>query len=111
MATVWSAPKQEYNIGDAIANMYPWWAGETLISDKRYEVMSLLDNILWAFKNVLAGKLSNWDDEAAFQAGLYENIDPETTKAIISAIHRPNSSMQKINTSVKSLPIYSFEKE
>ena len=53
---------------------------------------------------ILARQFSNPDNEMAFQAKLYKNIDPNTAKVVIAATHRPNSSMHKISTSVNSLP-------
>ena len=104
MATVWSAPKQEYH--DAITNMDPRWAGETVSAEERDEALSRLAKMVWAFQRSLARQLSNPDDEAAFQAELYEKIDPETAKAIIAATHRPNRAMHEISTSVNRLPIH-----
>ena len=35
---------------------------------------------------------------------MYENIDPENTKAFIAETHRPNRAMHKIITSFNRLP-------
>ena len=53
-----------------------WWR-------ERDESLIRLVNMVCAFQRSLARKLSNPDDEAAFQTELYEKIDPETPKAII----------------------------
>ena len=45
----------------------------------------------------LARQFSNPDNKAAFQAELYENIDPETAKAVIAATRCPNCDMHKIS--------------
>ena len=65
--------------------------------------------MVWAFLRSLAGQLSNPDDEAYFQAKLYKNINPGTTKASIAATCRPNCAMHNISTSANSLPINIFE--
>ena len=106
---VWLVPKQEYD--DTISNMDPQWAGETVSAEERDEAVSQLDNIVWYFQRILAGKLSNPDNEAAFQPELHKNIYPETDKAIIVATCRPNRSMYEIRTSVNRLPIHFFVKE
>ena len=49
--------------------------------------------------------MSKLDDKAAFQDKLYENIEPNTSNAIIAATHRPNRAMHDIITSFNSLPI------
>ena len=104
MAMVWSAPKQEYNY--TIANMDPQWAGETVSTEERDEVLSLLVRMVWAFKSILARHFSNPDDKAAVQAEIYENINPKTAKAIIAATHRPNCAMYKITKFVNRLPTH-----
>ena len=58
----------------------------------------------------LARKLYNLDNEVKFQAELYKKIDPETTKAIISATHHSNRAMHKISTSANNLPIQFFKR-
>ena len=54
---VWLVPKQEYD--DTISNMDPQWAGETVSAEERDEAVSQLDNIVWYFQRILAGKLSS----------------------------------------------------
>ena len=53
--------------------------------------------------------MSNPEDKAKFQAGIYDNIYPETTNSIIAAAHRPNLAMHEIITSVNRLPIHYLE--
>ena len=101
---VLSAPKQEYD--EAIVNMDPWWAGETVSSEERDETLILLVNMVWAFQRSISRQLSSPDDKAEFQAKLYKKTDPETAKSIISATHCPNHAMQKIRTSVNSPTIH-----
>ena len=103
MSTVWSAPKQEYDY--AIGNMVPCWVGETASAEEIDEALSQLANMLWDFQRRLAGKWSNPDNNAAFQAKLYKNIDPDTAKAIIEGTHHPNRAMHKIITSANCLLI------
>ena len=64
MATVWSAPKQEY--GDAIYNMDPQWARKTLSAKERDEALSLLAKMVWYFKRSISGKFSNPDNKAVY---------------------------------------------
>ena len=64
--------------------------------------------MVWPFKRRLAGKLSNPNNEAAFQAELYRNIDSETNKTIIAVTHIPNRAMHKIITLVNSLTIHFY---
>ena len=52
---------------------------------------------------ILPGKLSNPNNNAVFQAELYQNIDPKTDKAIIAATHRPSHAMHYISTSANRL--------
>ena len=66
--------------------------------------------MVWAFQRSLYGRLDNLDDEVAFQADLYKNVDPDTSNAIITETHGPNSSMGDISTSVNCLPIH-FQKK
>ena len=80
--------------------------GEIFISEEIDEVFSRLSNMLWAFQRILAGKLSNWDDEAELQSKIYKNIFPETSKAVIVATHCPNHAMHNIITSVNRLPVH-----
>ena len=96
MDTVWSAPKQEYN--DAIANMELRREGLTMRNQDRDEALSLFTKMVWAFQMIVARQLSNLGDEAAFQAKLYKNIDPETVNKTIAATHRPNCAMHNIRT-------------
>ena len=103
IATVWLAPKQEYN-GD-ISSIDPQLAGNTVSTKERDAVLSRLAKIIWDFQSSLYGKLSNLDNKAAFQANIYKNIDPETAKAIIAETHCPNDAMQDISTLVNRLPI------
>ena len=86
--------------------MDPRWAGETLLTEDRDEVLSRLANIVWLFKRIISILLSNPDDEAAFQAEIYKKIEPKTANAIISATNCPNRAMHDISTSVNHLPIY-----
>ena len=86
--------------------MDPQWAGETFRSEERDEVFSRLANMVWAFQRILAGKLSNWDDEADFQSKIYKSIVPENSKVVIAATHRPNHAMHNIITSVNRLPVH-----
>ena len=62
------------------------------------EELSRLTKMVWDFQRSLSRQFSNLNDEAAFQAELYENIDPETAYAIIAATHIPNSSMHEVRT-------------
>ena len=63
--------------------MDPRWAGETVLTEDRDEVLSRLANIVWLFKRIISILLSNPDDEAAFQAEIYKKIEPKTANAII----------------------------
>ena len=54
--------------------------------------------MILAFHKSLYGILSNLDDKEAFNVKLYENIDPDTSKDIISGTHCPNRAMHKIIT-------------
>ena len=81
-----------------------------MISEKRDEYLSEFPKMAWDFHRNLAVKLSNPDDKAVFQADLYKMIDPETSKAIISATHHSNHAMHAIGTLVNCLLIH-FEKE
>ena len=74
-------------------------------AEDRYKLLSILNKMVWDFQRIPSGKLSNPDDKAAFQAKLYEKINPDTNKAIISATHHPNCAMDDIRTLVNSLPI------
>ena len=80
--------------------------GETVSAAEIDEVLSLLAKLVWYFYRILAGKLSNPDNKAEFQADLYEKMDPETAKYIISANHLPNRAMHELSTSVNHLPIF-----
>ena len=80
-------------------------------SEERDELLSRLVKILSDFHSSLARQLSNPDNKATFQAELYENIDPETAKAIIAANYHPNCDIHEISTSVNCLTIFFFEKE
>ena len=62
--------------------------------------------MVWAFHRSLSGQLSSPEDKSTFQSELYENIDPETAKAIIAATYCPNRAMNKIITSINCLPIH-----
>ena len=68
--------------------------------------MSQLDKMVCAFQRSLSGKLFDPDDEAAFRAKIYKNIDPETAKTIIAATNCPNCAMNDIITSINCLPIH-----
>ena len=85
--------------------MYLQWVGDTVSAEEIDEAFSRLVKMVWDFQISLARKLSNLDDEVVLQAEIYENISPDTTKAIISGTHRPNRAMHKISTSVNCLPI------
>ena len=95
ITTVWLAPKQEYS--ESITNMDPQWEGETVIAEEKDEAFSRLGNALWAFKRSLDRQWYKLKNKAAFQAELYENIDPETAKAVIAATRCPNCDMHKIS--------------
>ena len=73
--------------------------------EERYEVLSKIFKMAWAFQARLAIKLSNLDNRAAFQAEIYKNIDIETAKAVISATHCTNHAIHKISTLVNHLLI------
>ena len=75
-------------------------------SEERDEVLILLARTIRAFKISLAVNLSNPDDKAAFQANLYENIDPKISKAIIAATHFLNGTIHTISTSVNCMTIF-----
>ena len=53
--------------------------------------------MVWDFQRIIAGKISNLEDEAAFQADLYKNIDPRTAREIIAVTNHTNRDMQKIS--------------
>ena len=80
--------------------------GDRRSTEERYEELSWLAKMVWDFYRSLSGQLSNPYDEAAFQAELYKNIDPDTTKSIITAYHCLNHAMQKIIPLVNFLPIF-----
>ena len=69
-------------------------------------MLSLLANIVWAFKRSLSGQFSKPDDEATFQSELYKNIEPETANENIAATHCTNRAMYKIITLVNHLSIH-----
>ena len=73
---------------------------------ERDEALSLLAKMVWVFQRIISGQLSNLDNDAAFQADLYENIDPKNSKAITAAIHHPNFAMHKISISVNRVPMH-----
>ena len=75
-------------------------------SEERDKLLSRLVKILSDFHSSLARQLSNPDNKATFQAELYENIDPETAKAIIAANYHPNCDIHEISTSVNCLTIF-----
>ena len=80
--------------------MYPRWAGETVVSEEIDEASSSLAKMVWTFQMILAGKLSNPDDEADFQVKIYKKISPETTKCIIASTHCLNCAIHEIGPSV-----------
>ena len=86
--------------------MVPQWVGETLSGEERYEVLSRLVNMAWAYQISLARKWSNPDDEASFQTKLYKNINPDTAKANIAATCRPNHAMHNISILANRMPIH-----
>ena len=91
---------RHYQHGPAVGGGGGW-----VSTKERDEELSWLSKMVWAFLRSLAGQLSNPDDEAYFQAKLYKNINPGTTKASIAATCRPNCAMHNISTSANSLPI------
>ena len=74
--------------------------------EERYEVLSKIFKMAWAFQARLAIKLSNLDNRAAFQAEIYKNIKPDTAKAIIAETCRPNHAMHNISALLNCLPIH-----
>ena len=86
--------------------MDPRWAWKTVISKERDEAFSQYAKMFWSFQRSLSGKFSNPDNEAAFLAELYKNIDPNTSKAIIAATHCTNQAMEDIITSVNCLNMH-----
>ena len=44
------------------------------------------------------------DDKAAFQAKLYEKIEPKIAKVIMAVTHHPNRSMHDISTLANRIP-------
>ena len=56
MATLWLDTKQEYN--DAIGNMNPRWAGDTVSVEDRDDALSLLEKMVWDFQRSGLGKLA-----------------------------------------------------
>ena len=75
-------------------------------AEERDEVLSQLSNMVWSFQSSPSVQSSNLDNKAESQAKLYENIDPETDKAIITTTHRPNCVMHDIITLVNLLPVH-----
>ena len=69
-------------------------------------MLSLFSKMVWAFQRSLAEKLSNQDNEAKLQVDLYKNINPDSSKTIIAATHRPNCAKHKISTLVNRLPLF-----
>ena len=65
--------------------MDPRWAGETVRSEEIDDALSQLAKMVWAFHSIIAGQFSNPDYKAAFQAELYEHINPNTARAIVVA--------------------------
>ena len=74
--------------------------------EERDKAFSLLAKMVWVFQRIISGQFSNLDNEAAFQADLYENIDPKNSKASIAETHYPNFSMHKISISVNCLSMH-----
>ena len=62
--------------------MDPQWAGDSVSAEEIYEELSILVSMLWDFQISLSRQLYKPDKEVAFQSNIYENIYPETTKAI-----------------------------
>ena len=75
-------------------------------AEERDEVLSQFSMIVWSFQRIPSVQSSNPDNRTEFQAKLYENIDPETDKAIVATTHRPNRAMHKIITLVNRLPVH-----
>ena len=71
----------------------------------RDEALIRLDKMVWAFHSSLSGKFSNPENEVAFQAEPYKNIDPEDAESIIAATCCPNHAMHKISNLVNILII------
>ena len=84
----------------------PMVGGEAVCYENIVEVLRWLVNMVWIFQRSLDRKFSNLYDKAAFQSKLCENIHPDTTKAIISETHRPNSDIHDIRNSVNHLTIH-----
>ena len=107
MATVWSVPKQEYN--NVISNMDQRCDGEIASNEYIYKPLILFSKMVWTFQRRLSRQFYNRDYEAEFQAELYKNIDPDTSKAIIAVTRHPYHAVHKIITSVNFLPIHFWE--
>ena len=74
--------------------------------EDRDEAFSQLIKMVWAFQRSLARQWSNPDNKTVFKAELYEKIDPNTNKAIITETRQPNGAMHNIVTSSNRLPIH-----
>ena len=65
--------------------------------------------MLWAFWGSLAGQFSNPYGKVAFQSKIYNKIDPNTDKYIITSTHCFNRDMHNISTSVNIMTIHFLE--
>ena len=62
--------------------------------------------MVWAFQSILSRQLFNMNDKAAFQAEVYEKINPKTAKAVIAETHFPNCTMHKISNLFNCMTTY-----
>ena len=85
---------------------------KTGVSDQeRQEDLNDLALCTWAFVRAMKRHFSPEDeDEADFQAELYEKLPAQQAQKIIDAAHRPNRALQDLSYSIENLPMHFMRK-
>jgi predicted membrane chloride channel (bestrophin family) len=78
---------------------------------ERQEDLNDLALCTWSFVRCMKRHLSPEDeDEADFQAELYEKLPPQQAQKIIDAAHRPNRALQDLSYSIENLNMHFMRK-
>lgn len=79
---------------------------------QRSRDLNVLALCTWAFVRSMKRHLSPEDeDEADFQAELFEKLPARQAQAIIDAAHRPNRALQDLSTAIENLPMHFIRKD
>jgi predicted membrane chloride channel (bestrophin family) len=96
---------------DLVRMANAFYDAKSVSEERREDDLNTLALCTWAFVRSMKRHLSPEDeDEADFQAELYDKLPAQQAQCIIDAAHRPNRALQDLSVAVENLPMHFMRK-